>query len=228
MMSDRKAAIFVGAAFLTVMISWSVGFGLIAGILNAPDYLSSVHPNRARIFFGVLCELVDVAAIIGIMVVMFPIMKRFSERMALWYVCFRVIECGLLIIGVLCALALITLSHEYLNGDTPDALFFQTLGTLLIAVRDNWMHLVIPFFYSLAAVVFYWFLYQTKLIPRFISVLGIIASVLVLAGMPMDFFEFEPGAFVGVGMGLSELFLGIWLIAKGFNSTAVEGSAPCE
>jgi hypothetical protein len=88
----------------------------------------------------------------------------------------------------------------------------------MLEIRENWVHLVLPFFYSLASFIFYYFFYKTKLIPRPIAIWGLIASSLVLTGIPMDFFEFKPGAFVGAAMGLTELVLGIWLIVKGFNT----------
>jgi Domain of unknown function (DUF4386) len=221
MISNRKVSIILGALFLVVMVSWSIGYGLIGSVLNSTDYLEQINLNSSKLFYGVLFELIDVAAIIGIMIVMFPLLKKYSERMAIGYVCFRILECVMLLVAIMIPLVLITLSKEFLQAGSPATSWYQTLGILFKAIRIDWVNLVLPFFYSLAAGVFYWFLYKTKLIPRFISIMGIIAAVLIIAGIPMDFFEFKPGSFVGAMGGLTEVLLGIWLIVKGFNSLAL-------
>ena len=200
------------------MISWTIGYWFIGEVLTDPDYLTNAYAQKNRIFFGVLFELVDVAAVMGITVLMYPIIKKFNETLALGYVALRILECALLIIAIMGALSVITLSREFIAAGSPDNTHFQTLGTTMLEIRENWVHLVLPFFYSLASFIFYYFFYKTKLIPRPIAIWGLIASSLVLTGIPMDFFEFKPGAFVGAAMGLTELVLGIWLIVKGFNT----------
>jgi hypothetical protein len=70
---------------------------------------------------------------------------------------------------------------------------------------------------------FYYMLYQSRLIPRFISVWGLIGALAVLATAMLDTFGISPGSleFLGVLMLLNELFLGVWLIVKGFNPSAI-------
>jgi hypothetical protein len=215
MNSNRKTATIVGALFLTVMVTWFIGSELIESILNAPDYLINVYPNRIRVIIGVLFELIQAAAVVGIAVMMFPILKKYDERIALGYVVFRILECTMLIVAAISPLLLITLSQEYLKAGAPDASSFQALSTLFIALREHWTLLVLAIFYSFAAIMFYYVLYQTKLIPRFISVWGFIGASLALA---TPWF----GTLFGIPMGLNELFLGVWLIVKGFNPSAIK------
>jgi hypothetical protein len=219
MNSNRKTATIVGALFLTVMVTWFIGSELIESILNAPDYLINVYPNRIRVIIGVLFELIEVAAVAGIAVMMFPILKKYNERIALGYVVFRILECAMLIVAAISPLLLITLSQEYLNAGAPDASSFQALSTLFMTLRQHWTLLMLAIFYCLAALMFYYVLYQTKLIPRFISVWGLIAATMALTTPLL-------GTLLGIPMGLNELFLGIWLIVKGFNPSAIaSGSA---
>ena len=130
MNSDKKSARIVGALFLTVMISWSIGYWLIGDILNSPDYLANVYPNKIKIFLGVLFELIEIAAIAGIVVMMFPIIRKYDERMAIWYVCFRILECVMLGIAIICSLSLITLSKEYIAAGAQDASYILASGAL--------------------------------------------------------------------------------------------------
>jgi hypothetical protein len=219
MNSNRKTARIVGALFLTVMVTWFIGDELIGSILSAPDYLVNVYPNRIRVIIGVLFELIEVAAVVGIAVMMFPILKRYNERIALGYVVLRILECAMLIVAAISPLLLITLSQEYLKAGAPDASSFQALSTLLMTLREHWTLVMLAIFYSLAAAMFYYVLYQSKLIPRFISVWGLIGATLALATPWL-------GTLLGIPMGLNELFLGVWLIVRGFNPSAIaSGSA---
>jgi hypothetical protein len=228
MSTKRKTAIIVGALFLIAMVT-SLGGGLwLESILTAPDYLLTVSANETQVIIGVLLELINCVAVIGIAVMMFPIFKKTDEALALGYVAFRVVEAAILVAAVISPLALIALSQEYQKAGAQDASYFQTLGTSFMAVRAHLTGLLLVVFFSLGALLFYFLLYRSKLVPRFIPVWGFIAVALV--------FTWNLIATFGIGLGaamifvlpiiLNEIFLGIWLIVKGFNSSAVaSGSA---
>jgi len=220
-MSNRTTARMLGVLFLVVMLTWSIGFWLIEDVLNTSDFLANANPQKSRIFLGIIFELLDVAAIIGIMVTIFPLMKKFSERMALWYFGLRIFECMMLVVAILSALVIITVSQRFVDAASTELTNIQFMGDLLLEIRQNWVHLVLPFFYSAAGLIFFYFFYRVRLIPRFISVVGFVGALLVMAGIPLDFFEFDAGSYIGALMGLTEIFLGIWLIVKGFDESSV-------
>jgi hypothetical protein len=113
MSTKRKTAIIVGALFLIAMVT-SLGGGLwLESILTAPDYLLTVSANETQVIIGVLLELINCVAVIGIAVMMFPIFKKTDEALALGYVAFRVVEAAILVAAVISPLALIALSQEY-------------------------------------------------------------------------------------------------------------------
>jgi hypothetical protein len=211
----------VGALFLIAMVASLLGVFLLESILNAPDYLTNVYPNNTKVVIAALLELINAAAVIGIAVMMFPIFKRLNEALALGYFGFRIIESVVSTASAISLLALLTLSQEYVVG-ASDASYTQTLGTLFMAARANWA-LVLGIFFSLAALIFYYLMYQSKLIPRFISVWGLIAVALVLAVNLFEMFDISLGAVIvlALPMILNELFLAIWLIVKGFSSSAI-------
>lgn len=213
---NTKTAKILGLLFLAVMVTWTAGYSMIGDVLNAQTYLTEAFPKRNQLFIGVLLELVEIGSIIGIAVVMFPLIKKLSERMAVWYFGFRIIESAILLVGVFCALIMITLSQNYLNMDASDLVDFHIIGDLVINLRTKWIHLILPFFYSSAGVVFFYFFYKSKLIPRFISIAGLVGALLVMIAIPFDFFELKLGLYIGSFMGITELFLGLWLLAKGF------------
>jgi len=75
--------------------------------------------------------------------------------------------------------------------------------------------------YGLGAFIFYYLAHKLKLIPKFLSIWGLIGIPLVLLSSMLEIFGLNPGLFLGMQMGLNEIILGIWLIAKGFNSSEI-------
>lgn len=196
----------------------------IEPILGAPDYLILVSENRTLVILGVLLELINGIAYVSIAMLMFPILKRRFNSMALGYVGFRIIEFVMQTLTDISPLSLLTLSEEFVRAGTPEASSFQTLGTLLLADR-YWAFQMVSITFGLGALMFYYMLYESKLIPRFISIWGLLGAAVVLANTMLDMFGLSLGS-LGVLMLLNELFLGAWLIVKGFNSSAtVSGSA---
>jgi len=225
MNTNRKTARIVGALFLTVNVVFILGAVVfIEPILSAPDYLTLVTANRTQVILGVLLELINGIAYVVIAVLMFPILRQRFESMALGYVGFRFIEFVMQTLTDLSPLSLLTLSEEFVSAGAPEASSFQILGTLLLADR-YWAFQMVSFTFGLSALMFYYMLYQSKLIPRWLSGWGLIGAAVVLANTTLDMFGLPPGN-LGVVMLLNELFLGVWLIVKGFNPSAiVSGSA---
>ena len=221
MNSCRKTAIIVGVLFLTAMVSLFLGDAPIESILNAPDYLINVSANSTPVIIGMLIAFFLASSIVGIAVMMFPILKKHNETIALGYVGFRITEFAIIIVYLITPLLLITLSQEYVKAGDPDAFYFQTLGTLFQAVR-YWAYPMLGIVFCFGALLFYYLLFKSKLIPRFISVWGLIGVALLLTGLLFDMFGYSAGVIIyAAPIILNEIFLGIWLLVKGFNSSAI-------
>jgi amino acid permease len=231
MNTNRKTAIIVGVLFLTATVTFMLGDDALTGsILDDPDYLVSVSKNRTKVIMGMLIAFIDGIAIVGIAVLLFPILKKHNEPIALGYVGLRITEFAVIIAYLISPLVLITLSQEYVKAGDPDASYFQTLGTLFQAGR-YWAIQLVYIFNGLAGLMLAYLLYQSKLIPRSISVLGLIGYALLLPGALLDMFGYVDtlhgaGMIVFLPGALFEILLPIWLIVKGFNSSAIDsGSA---
>ncbi len=226
MNSNKKTAGFVGALFLTAMAASLLGGGLVESVIAVPNHL--VPPeNETLLIAGILLELVNAIAVVGIASLMFPVMKRHNETMAVGYLGFRLIEAVFCSMIVIAPLSLMTISREYLKAGISEVQF-QAAGILAIAERASIANLLILIFFCLGAIFLYSQLYQTKLLPRFISVWGMVAVVSVLI-INLLSLKLEIG--MGVSMIfalpiiLNEIFMGIWLIAKGFNPSAINVAA---
>jgi len=227
MFSDRQTAIIAGVLWITATASYSLAVLILSPVIAAPDYLISVSANQTQVLIAMLLELTDAAAVAGIAIMLFPILKKYSEGLALWYVGARIIESVTVIISVIFMLSLINVSQEFVSAGASDASYFQTSGTLLLAARD-WTNLIgINFVFNLGALIVYYLLYQSKLVPRFISVWGLIgATSLFVAGLLMMFGLINPLSVVetvmNIPIAVQEMVLAVWLIVKGFDSSAIK------
>ena len=113
----RKTAIVAGILFLAGYLGIFLGSSFYAPILDAPDYLNNLFPNRTQVIVGMLIELINDAAVIGIPVVLFPVLKKYSERLALGYLGFRIIEAVILIVSKTNLLSLRECQKSCVNGD---------------------------------------------------------------------------------------------------------------
>lgn len=219
MKTYRKTATLVGSAYLFSNITFIVGtIVMVESILGSPDYLNLMSASRAQVVLGVLLSFANGLAYVGIAVLLFPILKPRFESLALAYVGFRVVEFITQILADVSPLALLTLA-----GDTGKVGAMQGLGTLLLAERF-WAFQMLNLIFSLSALLLYVMLLRSRLIPGFISIWGLIAAVLVLLNTVLGWFNPGLGETLGMVTGLpmllNEVFLGIWLIVRGFNPSA--------
>ncbi len=218
--SGKKTARSVGTLFLTAMVASLLGGSLVDSIISAPNLASTVSENKTQLIIGLLLELINAVAVVGIAALMFPLLKRYNESMSFGYLGFRIIEAAFCSAIVITPLALIRLSQQYLEAEIADPAYYQAAGALSIAERASVAGLLIPVFFVMGALLFYSLLYRSNLLPRFLSVWGFIAAVLILM-LNLLSLNMEIGMNVGMlfalPMILNEIFLGIWLIVKGFN-----------
>jgi len=163
--------------------------------------------------------LIDAISVVFIAFMMFPILKKHNEGLALGYIGLRIFEAVVFIIGVISILSILTLSQKYVAG-ALDASYFQALGTLLLGVYD-WTWVVGPLiFFALSTLPFYYLLYQSKLIPQWLSGWGLIGGILVTLYGLLAMFGISPD-FLAAPIAVQEMVLAVWLIVKGFNSSAI-------
>ena len=223
--SNRKTAIIVGVLFIIGTAAGIISVGFTGSILDDPDYLIEVSANENQVKIGALLEFTMAAATAGIAISLYPILKKHNEGMALGSVGFRIIEGALFSVGVISLLLLVPLSQEFVQAGAPDASSFQTLGELLVG--GSTFSLVIGgLAFSLGALMYYYLLYQSKLIPRWLSGFGLIAVTLGLAQYLITFFSASAFAsseieILHIPIFLQEMVFAVWLIVKGFNPSAI-------
>ncbi len=231
MKTHRKTAIIVGILYIIGTAAGVASVVVTGPVLDAPDYLDKVAANANPMIIGALFVLTMGLALAMVPVFMFPVLKKHNEALALGYVVFRgALETFTYLVTVISWLLLITLSREFVTAATPDASYFQTLGTLLAETSD-WSGVITTIVFGLGALILYYLFYQTKLIPRWLSVWGLIAIVLHLAagllamvGVITTFSTIQ--VVMNIPIAVQEMVMAVWLIVKGFNPSAIaSGSA---
>jgi hypothetical protein len=225
MNTNKKAARIVGVLFITATVAGFISGGFLGPILEAPDDLAKVSANENQVLIGALFLFIMAAAGASIAIPMYPILRKHNGGIALGSVGFRIIEGGLFMVGVIFLLLLVTLSQEFVKAGAPDASNFQTSGKLLIGGM-NFSLLIGGLAFSLGALMYYYLFYQSKLIPRWLSGWGLVGAALGLAAYLNQFFSASASASSGIELGhipifLQEMVFAVWLIVKGFNSSAI-------
>jgi hypothetical protein len=226
MNSTRKIAITVGILFIIATVAGVLSVAFLGAVLADPDYLISFAENSAQVIAGALLDLVGAGAFAILAIVIYPILKKHSESIALGYVIARSFEAVPFIVANLCLLSLLALSQEYVSLAAVDAANFLPVGTGLRAVYDFAQLLGPRILASLAAVPFYFSLYQTKLLPRWMSVWGLVGAPLYFASGLLGMIGLvDPSSTLSILLffpaALLEMVLAVWLIVKGFNSSAI-------
>ncbi|MFX0114496.1 MAG: DUF4386 domain-containing protein, partial [Candidatus Hodarchaeota archaeon] len=118
----KMTAIIVGALFVINFLANMLGSSYVESILTKdyPDYLIDLEANRTLVLIAELLEVMCAAALLGIAILMFPILKKHNENIAHGFLAFRIIEAAMMVVSIILALALLTLSEEYVDAATPD------------------------------------------------------------------------------------------------------------
>jgi hypothetical protein len=225
MKTYRKTAIIVGVLYIIGTVA-----GILCKVLTGPiqsdlNLLTKVTANENQIIMGALFLLIMGLALAMVPVMMFPILKKHNEALALGYVVYRgALETVTTVAMVIGWLFLTVLSQQYIAG-AQDASNIQTLGTLLLNGNDS-ISTISQIIFPLGALMFYFLLYQSKLIPRWISGWGLIAGVLWIAVTLLDLFGLINAwstvqVALALPIGLQEMVMAVWLIVKGFNPSAI-------
>jgi hypothetical protein len=220
----QTLARLTGVLFLiTYVTSIPAALVLYVPVLTDPGYITGAGAADTGVFLGAFLELLLIIANIGTALVLFPILKRQNEVLALGYVAARVVECVFIAVGLLSLLTLMTLRREAAGADAGALL---AVGRSLVAVHD-WTFLLGPGFVVGVGngLMLGYLLYRSGLVPRSMAVLGLVGGPLVCAtGIAVLFDVVEQGGAVQmiavIPEFLWELLLGIYLTVKGFRSSA--------
>jgi len=216
MSADRKAAVWIGVLYIIGTVGMVLSVVVTNAVMSGPAYLAQVAAQPNQVAVGALLLLLAGLALALVPVVFWPIGKRYNETLAMGYVVFRgALESVIYVVSVLCWLLLIALSTQPDAG--PLAGFVRTVETVI------WdQPIAIPF--VLGALMFYFVLYQYRLVPRWLSTWALVGAALYIVAPLGSMFGLSLGVFMAP-LAVQEMVMAVWLIVKGFNRSAI-ASAP--
>jgi hypothetical protein len=229
--NQRRAEIVIAALFLlTAAASIPAGF-FLDPLLNASHYLAWVFPNKGAVTLDAVLWSINNIGIVFIAVFAFPVLRKLDEALAAGYLASRIIEGTIMMVGIMATLLLIPLSQEFLQAGAPQNSWFLTLGDVLKQAKFLGLSEVSLPMLGLGGSLFTWMLFRYRLVPRVISVVGLIGYTLVffysIAGW-FGLIDLTPGA---SGWGVlvipvatfEIILLPFWLFFKGFKTLEVPG-----
>ncbi|UGV41404.1 DUF4386 domain-containing protein [Methanococcoides orientis] len=219
-----KTARIVGILFITATVAYSLGVILLDPILGASDYLTIASGNENQMMIGSLLVLIDAVAVAGIGIMIYPILKKHSESLALGYAGARIAEGVLFIVNVIAILTLLALSQDFVKAGSPDASYYQTFGTILLAAGDLAFLFGFAVAFTISALILNYLLYRSNLVPRWLSGWGFAGAALLWVYYLLQPFNIDLLGILFIPIAVQEMVFAVWLIVKGFNPSAIDPS----
>jgi hypothetical protein len=213
----RKTALVAGVLYLLTFVSIPTLF--IYGPVKSANYIIGAGPDTAAIIGGIL-EIIVALAGIGTAVVLFPVLKKQNEAAALGLVASRILESGTIFVGVAFLMSIVTLRQA---GAGAGAL---VTSHALATLYDRIFLQGQSFMPAICDLLLGFLLYKSRLVPRGLSLIGIVGGPLLLAGYLAVMFGLiglhaAPATFAALPVALFEFSLGVYLIVKGFKPSPI-------
>jgi hypothetical protein len=223
--SYGNVARIAGALFIIATVTALASAVFLGSSLDAPVNLTVVAANENQVVAAVILWLILAVSVIGIGFVMYPILGKHDESLALGYFGLRLVEAVFIVVASVSILSLLSLGQEYAAGSL-DANQYVPSGALLLALQDWSFVIGTLIFLGLGGLPLNYLLHRSKLVPRWLSVWGLIGATGVLLYGLLELFgvgsESIPTAVLAAPIGVQEMVFSVWLVIKGFNEPAID------
>jgi hypothetical protein len=225
----RGNAIAVGVMLIVCSAASILSVVPLGSTLEGADHLTALAGLDTEVVATALIELVWAATCAGIAIGLYPVLRTHGRAMALGSVAARVVEGVFVLIGTLSLLALLSVSQQSTDAGSAAEPAFGPVGDALLAVKDWAQGFLAILAFAIGAFLYYFVLYTSRLIPRWLSAWGLIGAALllvstVMSGLAQDFGFTTVNTVLNIPIGLQEMVLALWLIVRGFT----QPSAPPE
>jgi hypothetical protein len=221
----RSNAISAGVLYIIGTVAGILSLVFSQPLRNAQDPLAGAAANANQVIVAALFVLLMGLSLAMVPVVLYPVLRRHNEVLALGYVVFRgALETVTYFVTAIVWLLLLALSRLYVQAGAPAASGFQASAALLL--KAGALSSLTGIVFCLGALMFYAVLYQSRLVPRWISVWGLAALILDLAVQFLALFALlDPvsatASLLFIPIAVQEMVLAVWLIVKGFSRSAL-------
>jgi len=223
--TDRKTAAVVGVLFVMGPVPALRSLPLAINTVSAPDHLVAISANQSQMVLFTAVNFIMCIACAGIGLALYPILKKYNEALAFGSAGFRMIEGVIGVVGALLNVILLALSQEFVKAGAPASSYFQ-IADVVINAGIGWLrHAATLLTFGIGALMYYVVFYQYRLVPRWLTVWGLVGITLtIISAVLVMFHLISPAGTIQIILNLvilpQELVLAVWLIIKGFNSSA--------
>lgn len=222
MKSNKKTGRLVGLLFLLIFVTGITVYQFLQGpVLFSDDFLTTTSVNSNEIIISTLLLFLSGITSVVIAAILLPIFKKYSITLAFLYLAFSILSFMAISIDNISVLSILELSQEYTKNGTDNSDILNTLGTVFYK-KHWWTHYLSLLISCFPVFILYYTLYVSKLIPKIISIVGIIAVILMFIEMLFSIFGNSISMNMLLPIGLIQLILPLWLIFKGLNSPTLE------
>jgi hypothetical protein len=204
-----------------------VSYFFTGEMTSAHECLVRIASDDKQFIVGSLFVLLMGFSLAFIPIILYPALSKHNKALALGYVIFRgAIETVTYIVIWLSMLLLVFASRNYVDSNSTDPQQHGNLVGMILKLREL-SSLSTIFVFGIGALLLYIALYQARLIPRWLSLWGVLAIILYLFTGFLILFGLQPegssvNSYLSFPIFLQEMVMAIWLIAKGFNSELFE------
>ena len=218
MEAESRAGRIIGALVIVQMIcAVMVNFVLEAPLFDAPGFLINAAHYSRQIGFAALLGLMTEAIWVGIAITAFPFFYRCSRAMTLWFAALAVVLLAVAVVENAAVMCMVSVSEAYSKASDADRGQLETIRIVVASAR-NWPHFLARMLDGCTIFAFYTVLYRGALVPRALAGFGLIAAALQICGVAMPLFGHDVVFPLLAPLGMSQLILSVWLIARGFRN----------
>lgn len=215
----QKSGRILGFLFLLTVLAGATGTafrGLGGAEANSTAFLEEIMQHMGQMKLAISLDILASAIAVGIALFVFAFIKKYDQRLANAYLTIAGINFTIIVVSNIIHVSLLSLSEEFAVTSAATTDHFTTLAKVLYDAY-YWTHFLMLILYSLGGSVLYYFLFKTKLVPGWLSVWGILASIVVFCGGAFQLADIKVSGLLFVQNGIYVLTFIAWLLIKGFN-----------
>ena len=218
MEAESRIGRIIGVLLIIQMFgSALVNFTLEAPLFGAPGFLESAASHSRQIGLAAVLGLVTEATWLAIAIGAFSIVYQRTPKLAIWLVALAGVTLAVAVVENAGVMSMLSLSEAYAKASAVERDQLQTVRVIVASAR-NWAHFMARIINGCAGFVLYAVLYRCALVPRALAGFGLLAAVLMVTAVGMPIFGHDVIFPLLAPMGVSQLLLAFWLIAKGLRS----------
>lgn len=218
MTSNKKAGRLIGILFLLIFATGITVYQFLQGpVLFSDNFLTSTSSNSIEIIISTLLLFLSGITSVVIAAILLPIFKKHNITLAFLYLAFSILSFIVISIDNISVLSMLELSLEYTKNGTDNSDILSTIGNVFYK-KHWWTHYLSLLISCFPVFILYYTLYVSKLIPKVISIVGVLAIILMFTEILFSLFGNSISMNMLLPIGIIQLILPIWLIFKGLNS----------